>query len=60
MGGIRVVRGDAFGGGDSVSGETSFRFPVMGGHWNSSHSRGVGLSLDNILESGCLGSRDLV
>ena len=61
MGGIRgICDDDATGGGDSVSGESSFRFPMMGGHWYSSHSGGVGLSLDNILDSGCLGNRGLV
>ena len=48
------------GGEGSVSGESSFRFPVIGGCWNSCHSSGVGLSLDKVLESRCLGSRDLV
>ena len=51
---------DAFGGEGSVSGKSSFRFPVIGGRWNSSHSSGVGLSPDKIRESGCLGSRGLV
>jgi len=32
----------------------------MGACWNSSHSSGVGLSLDNILDFGCLGNRGLV
>jgi len=61
MGGICGSRDDdATGGDDSVSGESSFRFPVIGDGWNSSHFGGVGLSLDNVLESGCLGSKDLV
>ena len=61
MGGIRGVRDDNFSGREgSVSGEISFHFPVMGAHWNSSHSGGVGLSLDNVLDFGCLGNRDLV
>jgi len=61
MGGTCGVRDDdATGVRDSVSGESSFRFPIMGGRWNSSHSGGVGLSLDNILDFGCLGNRGLV
>jgi len=61
MGGIHGVRGDdAIRGEGSISGESSFRFPMMGGRWYSSQSSGVGLSLDNILESGCLGSKGLV
>ena len=61
MGGIRGARDDnATRGGDSVFSESSFRFPVMGGGWYSSHSGGVGLSLDNVLDSGCLGNRGLV
>jgi len=61
MGGICGSHDDnAAGGGDSVSGESSFRFPMMGDRWNSSHSGGVGLSLDNVLDSGCLGNRGLV
>jgi len=61
MGGIRGVReADATGDDDFVSGESSFRFPVVGGGWNSSHSRGVGLSLDNVLDFGCVGNKGLV
>jgi len=61
MGGIHGSRDDdATGGEGSVLGESSFCFPVHCGGWNSSHSGGVGLSLDNVLESGCLGNRDLV
>jgi len=33
---------DAFGGEGSGGGESSFRFPVVDGDWNSSHSGGVG------------------
>jgi len=50
-----VTGGEGF-----VSGESSFCFPVIGGRWNSSHSGGVGLSPNNVLESGCLGNRGLV
>jgi len=51
MGGICGSRDDdAIGGEGSVSGESSFCFPVMGGHWYSSHSGGVGLSPDNVLD----------
>ena len=61
MGGIRGSRNDdTTGGKGSVLGESSFHFPVIGGCWNSSHSSGVGLSLDKVLESGCLGNRGLV
>ena len=61
MGGIRGGHdNDAFGGEGSDLGESSFHFPVSGDGWNSSHSGGVGLSLDSILESRCLGNRDLV
>jgi len=61
MGGTRGSRDDdATGGKDFISGESSFRFPVTGDGWNSSHSGRVGLSLDNVLESGCLGNRVLV
>jgi len=61
MGGIRGSRDDdATRGEGSVSGESSFHFPVIGNRWNSCHSGGVGLSLDKVLESGCLGSRGLV
>jgi len=61
MGGIcSSCDDDATGGEGSVSGESSFRFPIIGGCWNSSHSGGVGLSFDNILKSGCLGNRGLV
>jgi len=44
----------------SVTGESSFHFPMTGDGWNSSHSGGVGLSLDNVLESGCLGNGGLM
>ena len=60
MGGIRVVRGDTVGGEGSILGESSLRFPIMGGIWNSSHSGGVGLSSDNVLDFGCVGNRGLV
>jgi len=62
MGGIRGSCDDdgTSGGRDFVSGESSFRFPVMGGRWNSSHSGGVGLSLDNVLDFRCLGNGGLV
>jgi len=61
IGGICGNRDDEATGDEGfVSGESSFRFPVIGGCWNSSHSGGVGLSLDNVLELGCLGSRGLV
>ena len=50
-----ATRGEGF-----ISGESSFHFPMIGGHWNSCHSGGVGLSPDNVLESRCLGSRGLV
>jgi len=60
VGGIRSGRDDATGDEGSVLGESSFRFPVIGGHWNSSHPRGVGLSLDNVLDFRCLGNRGLV
>jgi len=33
---------------------------VTEGGWNASHSGGVGLSLDNVLVSGCLGNRGLL
>ena len=51
---------EAFGGEGSISGESSFRFPVTEGGWNASHSGGVDLSLDNVLVSGCLGNRGLL
>jgi len=61
MGGIRGVHDDdTTGGEDSISSKSSFRFPVMGGCWYSSHSGGVGLSLGNIPDFGCLGNRGLV
>jgi len=61
MGGTHGNRDDdATGGKGSVSSESSFHFPRSGDGRNSSHSGGVGLSLDNVLESGCLGSRGLV
>jgi len=61
MGGIRGSRDDdATGGEGPISGESSFHFPITGSRWNSSHSGGVGLFPDNVLESGCLGSRGLV
>jgi len=61
MGGTHGNRDDDTTGGEgSVSGESSFCFPMMGGRWNSSHSGGVGLSLDNVLDFRCLGSRGLV
>ena len=44
----------------SISGKSSFCFPMMGGCWNSSHSGGVGLSPDNVLDFGCLGNRGSV
>jgi len=50
----------AFGGEGFTSGESSFRFPVIGDGRNASHSGGVDLSLDNVLESGCLGSKGWV
>ena len=59
-GGICSGHDVATGGDDFISGESSFRFPVMDGGWNSSHSGGVGLSPDNILDFGCLGNRGLV
>jgi len=60
MGGIRGSRDDdATRGEDFVSGESSFRFPITGDGWNASHSGGVGLSPDNVLESGCLGNKGL-
>jgi len=51
---------DALGGEGCILGESSFCFPATSDGWNSSHSGGVGLSLGNTLESGCLGSRGLV
>jgi len=61
MGGTHGSRDeDATGGEGSISGNSSFRFPNRCGDWNSSHSGGVGLSLDNVLDSGCLGSRGVV
>jgi len=51
---------DALGSEGSSSNDSSFRFPITSDGWNSSHSGGVGLSLDNILESGCLGNRGWV
>jgi len=61
MGGIRGSHDDdATRSEDSIFGESSFRFPVIGGCWNSSHSGGVGLFSDNVLDFGCLGSRGLV
>jgi len=51
---------DAFGGEVSTSGKSSFRFPTTGEGWNDSHSDRVVLSLDNVLVSGCLGSKGLV
>ena len=61
MGGIHGSRDDeATGGEGSVSGKSSFRFPITSDGWNSSHSGGVDLSLDNVLNFGCLGNRGLV
>jgi len=61
MGGICGCHDDdAAGGEGSASGERSFRFPMCGSGQNSSHSGGVGLSLDNVLDFGCLGSRGSV
>jgi len=61
MGGIHGSCDDAATRGEgSVSGESSFCFPMMGGCWNSSHSGGVGLSLNSVLDFRCLGSRGLV
>ena len=61
MGGTRGVHDDdATRVGDSVSGESSFHFPMMGDRWNSSQSGGVGLSSDNVADFRCLGNRGLV
>jgi len=58
IGGIRGNRDDdVIGVDDFVSGESSFCFPVAGDGWDSFHSGGVDLSLDNVLESGCLGNK---
>jgi len=51
---------DALGGEGSISGESSFCFLTTGDDWNASHSGGVGLSLGNVLKSGCLGNRGVV
>jgi len=61
MGGICGNRDEGTTGGEgSISGDSSLRFPRRCGDWNSSHSGGVGLSLDSVLDSGCLGSRGVV
>ena len=61
IGGIRgSCEDNAFNGEGSISDKSSFHFPVTGEGLNSSHSGGVGLSLGNVLESGCLGNRGLV
>jgi len=61
MGGIRGGRDDdTIGGEGSSLSESSFRFPMVGGGWNSPHSGGVGLSCGNVLDFGCLGNRGLV
>jgi len=62
MGGICGSQGDdATSGEDSVLGESSFRFPVIGSDWIRFHSGGIGLLTDGSSSvRGCLGSRGVV
>jgi len=62
MGEIRGNRDDeATGGEDSISGESSFCFPVTGSSWTRFHSGGVGLLDDGSLSvRGFFGSRGVV
>jgi len=62
MGGIRGSWDDeATGGEDSISSESSFRFPVTGSDWTHFHSGGVGLLVDGSLSvRGFFGSKGVV
>jgi len=62
MGGMRGSQDDeATGGENSISGESSFRFPVTGSDWTRFHSGGVGLLDDSSLSvRGFFGSKGVV